>query len=176
MVQEKQGVVEFEDAKALRNKHVRGLLQKRAKRYTEEESEGSDDGNNTRFRKKVQKHSMADAFKSIMNKTIMEDGDDPVTARPETVLTKYKKKERDLNATLAEEEAETKKRHLKEQMRLMGRAIPNKHDDERERSLQIIATKGVVQLFNAVAEYQTSAQKDSIHEQKVKTENRTAHI
>lgn len=130
--------MEFEDAKAIRNKMVRGLLRKRAKEYesASEESDGAD----TRTRKRVNKHSMADAFKSIMNKKIEEPGDAPEAP----VLPKYKKKERDLNETIAQQDAETKKRYQKEQMRLMGRAIPNKHDDEKERALQIIATKGVV--------------------------------
>ena len=35
----------------------------------------------------------------------------------------------------------------------MGRVIPTKADTEHERGLQIVATKGVVQLFNAVAEF-----------------------
>ena len=42
--------------------------------------------------------SMADAFKSIMSKKIKEDGDNEIRERDheETVLVKYKKKERDL--------------------------------------------------------------------------------
>jgi hypothetical protein len=38
----------------------------------------------------------------------------------------------------------------------MGRHIPTVDDEEQERELQIIAAKGVVQLFNTVAEFQTS--------------------
>ena len=48
---------------------------------------------------------------------------------------------------------EKKKTALKEKQRLMGRRIPTKEDSEKERNLAIIATKGVVQLFNAVAEF-----------------------
>lgn len=36
----------------------------------------------------------------------------------------------------------------------MGRLLPTKAEAEYERELQIVATKGVVQLFNAVAEFQ----------------------
>lgn len=43
----------------------------------------------------------------------------------------------------------------------MGRRIPTKEDAEKERSLAIIATRGVVQLFNAVAEFQTSVTKEA---------------
>jgi len=35
----------------------------------------------------------------------------------------------------------------------MGRVLPTRLDNEHERDLQILATKGVVQLFNAVAEF-----------------------
>ena len=49
-----------------------------------------------------------------------------------------------------------KKRAAKEQIKLMGRHIPTVDDEEQERELQIIAAKGVVQLFNTVAEFQTS--------------------
>ena len=69
------------------------------------------------------------------------------------MLAKYKKKERVIEeAKVAEDEAH-KKRLLKEKQRLMGRRIPTKDENEHERDLQIIATKGVVQLFNAVADF-----------------------
>ena len=44
----------------------------------------------------------------------------------------------------------------------MGRRIPTKEDAEQERSLAIIATRGVVQLFNAVAEFQTSVAREAM--------------
>ena len=53
----------------------------------------------------------------------------------------------------------------------MGRRIPMKGDkdqEERERRLAIIATKGVVQLFNAVAEFQTSVQKEADEDERYK--------
>ena len=84
--------------------------------------------------------SMADAFKSIMAKKINEDGQ----PQDNTVLVKYKKKERDIEEKKAEEDAELKKRQAKEKQRLMGRRLPTKDDNEHERELQIIATKGVV--------------------------------
>ena len=43
----------------------------------------------------------------------------------------------------------------------MGRRIPTKDDAEKERELAIIATRGVVQLFNAVAEFQNSVEKEA---------------
>ena len=58
----------------------------------------------------------------------------------------------------------------------MGRLLPTKADNEHERNLQIIATKGVVQLFNAVAEYQTSVVKEQLVEAKEKRNARTAVI
>jgi Rrp15p len=88
---------------------------------------------------------MAAAFTSIMNKKIMEDeSDTPKPEAADVTLVKYKKKVRDLDDKLAKEDAENKKRLLKEQRRLMGRIMPTKADNEYERSLQIIATKGVV--------------------------------
>ena len=71
----------------------------------------------------------------------------------ETILAKYKKKARDLDAAKEQEEADKKKAAKKEQQRLMGRRIPTKADAEKERALAIIATRGVVQLFNAVSEF-----------------------
>ena len=48
-----------------------------------------------------------------------------------------------------------KKRIAKERQRLMGRVIPTKLEYEAERELQIVATRGVIQLFNAVSEFQS---------------------
>ena len=59
-----------------------------------------------------------------------------------------------------------KKRIIKEQIRLMGRHIPTAEDEDHERELQIIATKGVVQLFNTVAEFQTAQQKEALQAQR----------
>jgi hypothetical protein len=89
---------------------------------------------------------MALAFTSIMNKKIVDDDSDtPKPQQQEDVtLLKYKKKARDLDEKLAQEDADHKKRILKEQRRLLGRLLPTKADTEHERSLQIIATKGVV--------------------------------
>ena len=150
-VQDPNKFVEFESVAAIKKKTVTGKLRKRAKRYdSQSDSEHSDDqGKGPQKRKKVQMSSMADAFKSIMAKKIDEEGQ----VQDNTVLVKYKKKERDIEERKAEEDAELKKRQAKERQRLMGRRLPTKDDNEHERELQIIATKGVVQLFNAVAEF-----------------------
>ena len=50
----------------------------------------------------------------------------------------------------------------------MGRRMPTKEDYERERGLQIIATKGVIQLFNAVTDFQQSMSKEAFKEEKEK--------
>ena len=50
----------------------------------------------------------------------------------------------------------------------MGRRIPTKDDAEKERELAIIATRGVVQLFNAVAEFQTSVEKEAEKDERQK--------
>ena len=102
-----------------------------------------------------------------MNKKITEVGDDEENgsdpeqtkkviekkATEEVILAKYQKKARDLAEQKEREAAEHKRRILKEKMRLLGRVIPTKDEAERERELQIIATKGVIQLFNAVSEF-----------------------
>lgn len=117
---------------------------------------------------------MSAAFKMIMRKAIPnEDGTAPwehvkgdaPKAKGEVVLAKYKKKARDLDEIKLKEDAEKKKVLLKEKQRLMGRRIPTKDDAESERNLAIIATKGVVQLFNAVAEFQNSVQKEIASEE-----------
>ena len=41
----------------------------------------------------------------------------------------------------------------------MGRSIPDAKEEEYERELQVIATKGVIQLFNTVSEFQVGAQR-----------------
>lgn len=156
--------VEFEDVNQIKKKSVTGLLRKRAKQYdSASEDHSSEDETNPHIKKKVQKSSMAAAFTSIMNKKIAADDSDtpnPNKAPEDVTLLKYKKKARDLDEKLAQEDADHKKRILKEQRRLMGRLLPTKSEIEHERSLQIIATRGVVQLFNAVAEYQTSVVKE----------------
>ena len=58
----------------------------------------------------------------------------------------------------------------------MGRVIPTKAEMEHERTLQIVATKGVVQLFNAVAEFQTSVVKEQIKTERDKKIARTSMI
>ena len=92
----------------------------------------------------MQKNSLADAFKSIMNKKIadeeahldhfaaaqkkeidvLSEEEKPATAEP--VLAKYKKKARDIEASKVKDEKDRRKRALKEKQRLMGRVMPSK--------------------------------------------------
>ena len=67
-----------------------------------------------------------------MNK-VVESHDTPNDN--DATLMKYKKKQRDADEVLAKDEAERKKRVLKEQRRLMGRTLPFKAEEEHERSL-----------------------------------------
>ena len=46
--------------------------------------------------------------------------------------------------------------------------MPKRGEEDHERSLVLIATKGVVQLFNTVSEFQTSQQKQALDEIKAK--------
>lgn len=57
----------------------------------------------------------------------------------------------------------------------MGRVVPTREDMDYERELQIIATKGVVQLFNAVAEFQADLTKEAMREDR-EQKQRTAKM
>jgi hypothetical protein len=51
------------------------------------------------------------------------------------------------------EKMESAKKAETEEMKRRGRRMPCKDDDEKERELAIVATKGVVQLFNTVSDH-----------------------
>ncbi len=126
--------VDFENVNQIKKRSVRGLLKKRAKQY--ESASDDSDNEDAHIKKKVQKSSMAAAFTSIMNKKL---GDTPTSEvaqeAADVTLAKYKKKARDVDEKIAVEDAENKKRILKEQRRLMGRILPLKSDHEHERAL-----------------------------------------
>ena len=88
-------------------------------------------------RKKVQKSSLAEAFKSIMNKKIEEVPEDQagLVQQHEPILAKYKKRSREVEEERKAADELSKKRALKEKQRLMGRIIPTKLDNEHEREL-----------------------------------------
>ncbi len=73
MRREKSGekVVEFENTNTIKKKAVRGLLRKRAKKYTEKPDSESEEESKSIKKKKTQlKSSFATAFKSVMGKQI----------------------------------------------------------------------------------------------------------
>ncbi len=117
-IKTESGVVNFENVNLIKKKAVRGLLRKRAKQYdSASDSEDSDiDTSQAHVKKKVQKSSMADAFRSIMSKKISEAPIDTPAASTvsDATLTKYKKKTREADEKIAKEEAELKKRQKKE--------------------------------------------------------------
>ena len=168
--------VDFENINLIKKNAVTGLLRKRAKKYESESDSETDQealGAGAKRSKKVVRKTMASAFKAIMSKKISEVDKEGVStetpvASTETILAKYKKKARDLDELKATEEAEKKKQNLKEKQRLMGRRLPTKDESEKERNLAITATKGVVQLFNAVAEFQTSVDREIAKDEKEK--------
>ena len=57
-------------------------------------------------------------------------------------MSKYKKPAKEASEELKREQQEKTKRLEKEKLRLMGRHLPSAVDEERERELQIIATRG----------------------------------
>lgn len=104
----------------------------------------------------VLKSSFAAAFQSIINKKIDE------TKSAEPILAKYKRPSKEVTQENLKEAELRKKRLEKEKIRLMGRHIPTADDEEHERELAIIATRGVVQLFNTVSEFQLQQHKDAV--------------
>ena len=93
-------MVNFEDVNAIKRKAVRGLLRKRAKKYTEaEHSSDSDIEPENSKRRKVQRATLSDAFKFIMNKEINEPGEEENKKEADqqvedVMLSKYKKRAR----------------------------------------------------------------------------------
>jgi len=80
------------------------------------------------------------------------DSEDPI-------LSKYSKPRRQIDQSEKEQEELRLKRLEKEKQRKIGLTKPKKEDEEHERELQIIATRGVVQLFNTVTEAQVNSKK-----------------
>ena len=80
----------------------------------------------------------------------------------EPILAKYKRPSKEVSEEQRRESEMRAKRAEKERVRLMGRHIPTGEDEAHERELQIIATKGVVQLFNTVSEFQVSQHKEAL--------------
>ena len=105
----------------------------------EEEASGDSDGEDrrrNRYRNPL-KASFSSAFQSIIGKKLDEEA---VDAAP--ILSKYKKPAKEASEELKREQQEKAKRLEKEKLRLMGRHLPSAVDEERERELQIIATRG----------------------------------
>jgi len=107
--------------------------------------------------------SFQDAFKKVMNKKV--DQEDPV-------LSKYKKPVTDLDLATLKEKEEQKKRREKEVKKQQGYHKPTKEDEERERELAIVATRGLVTLFNSVSEHQTVKLKENLKEQREQNDRR----
>ena len=84
------------------------------------------------------KNSFAAAFQSIINRRVDENKID------EPILSKYKRPAKEVSEDQRRENELRLKRLEKEKLRLMGRRIPTADDEEHERELQIIATRGVV--------------------------------
>lgn len=103
--------------------------------------------------------------------SVSEDGK---PAQP-TVSKRVQKNLEKKAKVIQEKAADRKRRLLHEKLRTMGRVIPSRDDMDYERELQIIATKGVVQLFNAVAEFQADLTKEAVREDREKKQ-RTAKM
>ena len=80
------------------------------------------------------------------------------------ILSKYKKPAAVAQAEKTKEEEERENKLRKDMQRAQGRRIPSKADEEHERNLIRIATKGVVELFNTVREFQSNTIKEAKQE------------
>lgn len=87
------------------------------------------------------KSSFASAFQSIINKKLDNDKT-PSLASEGPILAKYKKPAKEVSEEKKKEHEMKLKKQEKERVRIMGRHIPTVGDEERERELQIIATRG----------------------------------
>ncbi|XP_019627510.1 PREDICTED: RRP15-like protein [Branchiostoma belcheri] len=93
----------------------------------------------------------ADAMAKILGKQVASNKQTPILVKNKE-FEKRKEKERE------EKKEQTKKAGVKRQWEEMGRVKPDVAEKERERALQRIATRGVVQLFNAVKKEQKTIQ------------------
>ncbi|CAI2377227.1 unnamed protein product [Moneuplotes crassus] len=81
-------------------------------------------------------------------------------SRPFKLLEKEKKQTKD----------EKKKIYEKELIRRQGRRVPSLKELDYEKNLQMIATKGVVRLFNAVSHQQTEIRREVAKDEKIREE------
>jgi hypothetical protein len=109
----------------------------------------------------VQGASIANAIQDILNTETPAAC--PILSknkRPFKLLEKEKKQTR-----------ETKVKHANNlKIRQQGRVYPSTSQNDYERTLQMIATKGVVRLFNAVAHQQTEIKKEYIKDEQLRQE------
>ncbi|CDW82911.1 UNKNOWN [Stylonychia lemnae] len=107
-----------------------------------ENEDGQSKGGDKKQKSKKQmlKSSFASAFQSIISKKLDESTVQAVKDGP--ILAKYKKPAKEVSEEKQRENEMKQKRQEKERIRIMGRTIPTAEDEERERELQIIATKG----------------------------------
>ncbi|CAN2387442.1 Ribosomal RNA processing 15 homolog (S. cerevisiae), partial [Pristimantis euphronides] len=113
-----------------------------------EESDGSDHETNEQVESDDPNKGWADAMAKILNKKVP-------SGKSSTILVKSKvlekEKEKDKQERLEKKRQVDKKR----QWEMISRVKPDvAKDREAERNLQRIATRGVVQLFNAVKTHQ----------------------
>lgn len=93
--------------------------------------------------------------------------EDHTAAAP--ILSKYKGPINKAEDAIREEELERAKKIAKEVIHSQGRKLPQRGEEDYERNLVLVATRGVVQLFNTVSEYQTNEQKEARDE--IRTKN-----
>lgn len=86
--------------------------------------------------------------------------------RPFKLLEKERLKEKEMKLRLV----------VKDKIRRQGRTIPSKEENDYERNLQMIATKGVVRLFNAVSHQQTEIKREIVKNDRIKNDVMTKKL
>ena len=108
------------------------------------------------------KPSISNAILQILGNDI-KDKECPIlsrNSRPFKLIEKERKEEKEKRTKILE----------KEQRHQQGRSFPSLETHEYEKNLQIIATKGVVRLFNAVSHQQTEMKREFIKDERLQQE------
>lgn len=116
-------------------------------------------------KKDMPKASISNAIMDILGTEEKEDDKDDKdcvilskNSRPFKLLEQEKKK-------LKEQKSKILQRDI---IRKQGRRFPNTKEHDYEKNLQMIATKGVVRLFNAVSHQQTEIRREAVKDEKIR--------
>jgi hypothetical protein len=86
------------------------------------------------------------------------------------ILSKNLRPFKNLAKSLEEQKSKKEKLLTSEKLRKQGRVFPSLDENEYEKNLQMIATKGVVRLFNAVSHQQTEIKREHVKDEQLRKE------